>query len=68
MRISFHSPRSTVVHCIIEVWALLSQMEYFSDTIKSMMDVAAFENILYPLVTEADLISQEAWEKNKEVH
>lgn len=43
-------------------------MEYFSDTIKSMMDVAAFENILYPLVTEADLISQEAWEKNKEVH
>lgn len=32
------------------------------------MDMAAFENIFYPLVTEADLINQEVWEENKEVH
>lgn len=39
-----------------------------SDTIKSVVDMAAFENIFYPLVTEADLINQEVWEENKEVH
>lgn len=64
----FIPPVAQLCIVTIVVWANTLQMEYFSNAIKNMRDMAAFENILYPLVTETILINQEVWEENKEVH